>query len=146
MNVNPEQFKNTKVLIIDDDKFLLDMYSLKFRKYGFNVDNAVNGSDALSKLEDGSYLPDIILTDVIMPHMDGVTFLQNLRDRKIAQDALVIILSNQGQPTDLEAAEKFGIDDYIIKALTIPTEVVEKVIEVYHRKRPEKFPAVPATA
>ena len=136
MNINPEDFKNVKVIIIDDDNFLLDMYALKFKKYGFDVNTASNGKTALAKLEDGTYVPDIIVCDIIMPQMTGLMFLEALREKKLAPNAVVIVLSNQGAPADIEAAQKFGIDDYIIKALAIPTEVAEKVIEVFNKKRP----------
>jgi len=141
MKNNPEDFKDVKVMIVDDDTFLLDMYSMKFKKYGFQVNIALNGKDALAKLEDGTYAPDVILTDVIMPYMNGIDFLKNLREKKIAENAIVIMLTNQGQADDLAAVKPYHVDDYIIKALAIPTEVVEKVIEVYHRLRPQSLPA-----
>lgn len=122
-----------KVLIVDDDKFLLDMYSLKFTKNGYEVNTAMNGSDALTKLHDG-YLPDIIVLDMIMPVMDGLKLLEALRQEKLAEKATVVVLSNQGQHEDIEAAQAFNIDGYIIKALTIPTEVVDQVTTIYKKK------------
>ena len=144
MQINPEDFKNVKVLLVDDDTFLLDMYSMKLKKYGFQVNIALNGVDALDKLTNGGYQPDVILSDVVMPHMNGVDFLKNLREKKIAENAIVIMLTNQGQADDLNAVKPYHVDDYIIKALAIPTEVVEKVIEVYYRVRPQMRPAASA--
>ena len=139
MKTNPEDFKDVKVMIIDDDTFLLDMYSMKFKKYGFQVNIALNGKDAISKLEEG-YAPDVILSDVVMPYMNGVDFLKNIREKKLAENAIVIMLTNQGQADDLAAVKPYHVDDYIIKALAIPTEVVEKVIEVFYRVRPQARP------
>lgn len=123
-----------KVLIVDDDKFLLDMYSLKFTKKGYEVNTAVNGSDALMKLKDG-YIPDVIVLDIIMPVMDGLTLLKNIRGEKLIPNAKVVVLSNQGQHEDIDAAQAIGIDGYIIKALTIPTEVIDQVDSIYRSNK-----------
>ena len=123
----------TKVLIVDDDKFLLDMYSLKFTKKGYDVNIAINGSDALMKIKDG-YSPEIIVLDIIMPVMDGLKFLQALRADKLVPQSTIIVLSNQGQHEDIESAQAFGIDGYIIKALTIPSEVVDQVDSIHKTK------------
>ena len=131
--MNPETNTKTKILIIDDDKFLLDMYSLKFSKGGYDVSVAFNGEEAISKIKD-SYTPDIILCDVIMPVMDGIKFLKTLREEKLSPNAAVVILSNQGQNEDIELAKTYDIDGYIIKALTIPSEVLEQVNAIYAGK------------
>jgi CheY-like chemotaxis protein len=120
----------TKILIIDDDKFLLDMYSLKFSKGGYDVNTAFNGQEAISKIKEG-YIPDVILSDVIMPVMDGLKFLKTFREEKLAPNSTVVMLSNQGQNEDINAAKILGIDGYIVKALTIPSEVLEQVDKIH---------------
>jgi CheY-like chemotaxis protein len=123
-----------KVLIIDDDKFLLNMYSIKFSKNNFEVGAAASGEEAINKIKEG-YIPDIILLDIVMPGMDGFEILDTLRKTNIAPDSLVIMLTNQGQISDIEKAKGFGIDGYIIKATTIPSEVVEEVTKIYNSKK-----------
>jgi two-component system sensor histidine kinase ChiS len=123
--------KKPKVFIVDDDKFLLNMYSIKFSKNNFEVNSASSGAEVISKIKDG-YVPDIILLDIVMPGMDGFEILENLRKDKLAEQASVIMLTNQGQLSDIEKAQKFGIDGYIIKATTIPSEVVEEVTRIYN--------------
>ena len=130
--MNPDT--KTKILIIDDDKFLLDMYSLKFSKGGYEVNTAYNGEEAISKIKDG-YVPDVVLSDVIMPVMDGIKFLKIFRDEKLVPTATVVMLSNQGQNEDIEAAKSLGIDGYIVKALTIPSEVLEQVDRIHKEKK-----------
>jgi CheY-like chemotaxis protein len=130
--MNPDT--KTKILIIDDDKFLLDMYSLKFSKGGYEVNTAFNGEEAINKIKDG-YVPDVVLSDVIMPVMDGLKFLKIFHDEKLVPSATVIMLSNQGQNEDIEAAKSLGIDGYIVKALTIPSEVLEQVEKIHKEKR-----------
>jgi len=123
-----------KVLIVDDDKFLLNMYSIKFSKNGFLVDSAVSGDEALKKIREG-YEPNIILLDIVMPGMDGFDVLEAIKKEGIAQKALVIMLTNQGQLADIEKAKSYGVGGYIIKATTIPSEVVEEVTRIYNLKK-----------
>ena len=125
--------KKQKVLIVDDDKFLLNMYSLKFQKSGFGVDTAVGGQEALSKLREG-VLPDILLLDVVMPAMDGLELLATIRKENLAPKAVAIMLSNQNQPADIEKAKNLGIKSYIVKANSIPSEVVAEVIKAIKEK------------
>ena len=120
-----------KVLIVDDDKFLLNMYSIKFSKNNFEVNSATSGEEAMNKIKEG-YNPDIILLDIVMPGMDGFEILDKIKKNNIAPDAMIIMLTNQGQLADIEKAKSFGINGYIIKATTIPSEVVTEVERIYN--------------
>ena len=126
--------KKPKVLIVDDDKFLLNMYSLKFSKNNFEVDSASSGEEALAKIKEG-FVPDIILLDIIMPGMGGFEVLTSMKKDNIAPEAMIIMLTNQGQLSDIEKAKSFGINGYIIKATTIPSEVVEEVTKIYNLQK-----------
>jgi two-component system phosphate regulon response regulator PhoB len=123
--------KSLKILLMDDDRFLLDMYSLKFKKSGLEIDVSVNCQTALEKLKSGSVY-DIILLDIIMPGMDGLEFLKIMREEKLSPDTTLIMLTNQAD--DLEKAKALGVDGYIIKATTIPSQVVEQVLAIYKNK------------
>lgn len=118
-----------KIFIVDDDKFLLDMYTFKFKEKGFDVTQAFGSVDALNKLK-GGIVPDLMLLDVVMPTMDGFELLSVIKNEKLAPNAKVIILSNLGQPTDVEKGRTLGANGYVIKASATPSEVVEKVITV----------------
>jgi len=125
--------KKYKMLLVDDDRFLVDMYSMKFKEHGMVVEAVFDGHEALDKLsEDNSF--DIILLDLIMPSMDGFELLKQIREKKLAEKTAVIILSNQGQQSDIDKAEKYNVDGYIIKASTIPSEVLDKVLEIAGEK------------
>lgn len=130
---NTEQEKMPKVMIIDDDKFLLDMYAVKFKKSGVVVDACLTAEDALKKIRDGARL-DVLLVDIVMPGMDGFRFINTLREENLVPSASVLILSNQGQAVDIEKAKSLNVDGYIIKATTIPSEVVEKTMAAFKEK------------
>jgi two-component system alkaline phosphatase synthesis response regulator PhoP len=127
-----ETQKNLKILLVDDDKFLLDMYLLKFKKSGLEIDTASNGISALEKIKANSDY-DMVLMDIIMPGMDGLELLKKIRDEKLLPKAVVIMLTNQAD--DEDKAKAIGVDGYIIKATMIPSEVVDKVLEIYKNKK-----------
>ena len=122
-----------KILLIDDDKFLIDMYSLKFRENSLDVETVFGGQEALDKLKENDVF-DIILMDLIMPAMDGFELLKKIREEKLAKNSAIIILSNQGQKSDIDRVESLVIDGYIIKASTIPSEVLSKVLTIADKK------------
>ncbi len=117
--------KGIKILLVDDDEFLLDMYSLKFREAGFELDTAKTGEDALDKLKTQTY--DVILLDIIMPVLDGFEVLVRMRKENLGRGAIIIVLSNLGQKEDVERGLQLGAVDYVVKAHFTPREVVEKV-------------------
>ena len=123
-----------KVLLVDDDSFLLNMYSLKFTKSGFEVSVAQNGEEALKKLQEG-YIPDVILLDIIMPGMDGIQLLSKIREGKLATDATIVMLTNQSDTSDIEKATALNVNGYIVKATTIPSEVVQDVLEIHEKRK-----------
>lgn len=114
------------ILIVDDDKFLLDMYALKFVQSGWNVETSLGSMDGLAKLRDG-FKPDVLLTDVLMPAMDGFELLEHVKEEKLAQNAKIVVLSNKGEKQDIDRGIALGADGYIVKASAIPSEVVAQV-------------------
>lgn len=114
-----------KILLVDDDAFLRDMYATKFTEAGDTVAVAPDGAHALSCLKSESF--DVIIMDMVMPGMTGVELLNEIHKRDSTADSKCIILSNQGEQGDIAAANAAGVDGYIIKAESIPSEVVSKV-------------------
>lgn len=123
-----------KIIIIDDDRFLLDMYAMKFSEQNFEVTQCPSAEEALEKVQ-GGVSPDIFLVDVIMQKMDGFTFVETLTQKNLKGKSAIIILSNLGQKEDVERGLSVGADGYIIKASATPSEVVEKVIEIVKNKK-----------
>ena len=124
---------NKVILIIDDDRFLLDMYSLKFKQQGFSVESSASGQEALTKLRDGLN-PAVVLLDIVMPGLDGIEFMDTVKKENLAPGAMLIVLSNQGEEQDVEKAKTHGADEYIVKANSVPSEVLEKVSAAIARK------------
>lgn len=122
-----------KILLVDDDSFLIDMYAAKFTNEGHQVDTAKNVEVALEKLRTGETY-DVILLDMVLPGLTGIDLLKTIRKESLGGKAKIIVLSNQGDKADIDAANAEGADDYIIKAHMIPSEVVRKAEEVFAKK------------
>ena len=118
-----------KLLLIDDDAFLRDMYAIKFGEQGYEVEVADSPSAGLNLLERNKDF-DIILLDMIMPGMTGTELIKRIRQDHPDMKAKCIVLSNQGQPEDIDDAMKAGAVGYIIKAETVPSDVVKRVEEL----------------
>ncbi len=123
----PEQ---TKVLIVEDDKFLSELISTKLDKEGFEIELAGDGEDGVKKAE--SFKPDIILLDIMLPGMDGFEVLEKLQSHADAslKKIPVIILSNFGQESKVEKGLQLGAVDYLVKANFTTGEIVSKIKEV----------------
>jgi DNA-binding response OmpR family regulator len=122
------------VLLVDDDKFLVEMYGMKFSSGGYQVRACISVDDALEALH-GGFVPDCILFDLTMPGKDGFALLKALTDEKLARGAALIALTNQGDDAEKAKAAEMGTDRYIVKATMIPSEVVTAVGEEISKKK-----------
>jgi CheY-like chemotaxis protein len=122
-----------KILLVDDDAFLRDMYATKFSELEHEVAASDSPLNALQLLE-ASQDYDVILLDMIMPGMTGVELVKTIKETYPKYDGKCIVLSNQGQSEDIEAATAAGADGYIIKAESIPSDVVAKVEKLVNGK------------
>ena len=116
------------VLILDDDRVLLDMYAVKFQQIGFRVHASLSSQEALKTLREG-FSPSVILFDLIMPEGDGFTFLDTIKKEHLAKDAKTMELTNEMNEDEKKRIMDLGADDYIVKATMIPSEVVARVAE-----------------
>lgn len=117
-----------RIYIVDDDRFLLDLYAVKFKNAGHEVSVFNGGEELLAALRKGDSAPDAILLDLVMPGIGGFEALEAIRKENLAKDTKIIILSNQGQDSDIERAKKLDADGYIIKASAIPSEVLAETL------------------
>lgn len=122
-----------KILIVDDDSFLLDMYALKFSQHNFEVHTGTSGVQAVEKLK-GGLSPDIILLDVIMPEMDGFEMLEKINAENLSPNSSKIILSNKSEQADIDRGNRLGAVGYIVKANSTPAEVIDQVLEILAKR------------
>lgn len=123
------------IYLVDDDRFLIDMYAIKFKNAGHEVTAFQSGEDLLAALREKE-APDAVLLDVVMPVMTGFEMLETIRKEGLAPSAKYIVLSNQGQDSDFEKAKELKADGYIIKATAIPSEVYARTIEIIEQAQP----------
>ena len=126
-----EKSPKQKVLIIDDDRELLDMYQYKFEKEGFEVRIEENGLVGVTSAVE--FQPDVVLMDLMMPQMDGFESIQAFR-QNTSMDVIIIVLSNLSQHDKKEKAKECGADDFLVKANNTPSEVVEKVRNILEKR------------
>jgi len=122
-----------RIYLVDDDRFLLDMYAVKFKAAGHEVTAFQGGSAVLDALRTDP-APDALLLDIVMPEIDGFGVLETIRKENLVPTTKVIVLSNQGQESDIEHATKLGVAGYIIKASAIPSEVFSETIRIIEKK------------
>ncbi len=115
--------KTKKILIIEDEEALSSVLKAKLEKEKYNTAVAYDGEEGYKKVK--AWKPDLILLDIIMPKMNGYEVLEKMNEEKIKIP--VIIISNSGQPVELEKTKKLGAVDHLIKTQFDPTEVVTKV-------------------
>lgn len=129
------KFKS-KILLVEDDKMLADMYITKFSKEGLQVMRAGDGAEGLEKVK--SEKPDLVLLDIIMPKLDGFAVLKEIKKEPGLENTHVLLLTNLGQSEDIEKGRELGADDYFIKANHTPAEIVEKVKYILTKKMQEE--------
>lgn len=118
----------TKVLIVEDDKFLSELISTKLDKEGFSIALAGDGETGLKKAEE--FKPEIVLLDIMLPGMDGFEVLEKLKASPELKKIPVIILSNFGQESKVERGLQLGAVDYLVKANFTTGEIVSKIKEI----------------
>lgn len=128
----PDQTKNTgasgqgkKILIVEDDDALANVYTTRLEAEGFNSRRVANGEEALaSALE---YQPDLILLDVMMPKVSGFDVLDILRNTPQTADVKIIMLTALSQDSDKQRAENLGVNDYLVKSQVVIADVVDRI-------------------
>jgi len=116
-----------KILIIEDEKILAEMYRDKFTQAGLKVYLAFDSKEglALAKKEK----PDLIILDILLPKENGIVFLTWLRKDSEISSIPVVAFSNYDDPATKRQAAKLGVKDYLIKTSYTPQEIVEKIRE-----------------
>lgn len=114
-----------KILVVEDETFLVKIYAVKLKKEGFDVTIANDGEEAVKLAADVK--PDLILLDLILPKMNGFEALERMRASATNKETPVIVLSNLGQEEDIKRAETLGADGYLVKANFSIQDIVAKI-------------------
>lgn len=124
-----ENEKKYKVILVDDDDFLVNMYATKFGGSGIEVEACKSGTVLIEKLKAGSKA-DLILLDIVMPDMTGLETLKKVREEKLADNVPIVMLTNQNDQSDINEAKSLNVAGYIVKSAATPSEVVEEVTKI----------------
>ncbi len=114
-----------KILIIEDDFFVRDLYDRELTREGFEIETAVDGPEGLLKVVESK--PDLILLDIMLPKMSGLDVLKALKEKEDVKDIPVVLLTNLGQDSIIREGFSLGAVGYLIKAAYTPTQIIEEV-------------------
>jgi DNA-binding response OmpR family regulator len=115
--------KTARILLVEDEEALADVLEAKLKKEGHELQVSYDGEDGYEQIK--NWKPELILLDIVMPKMDGYEVLEKMNEEGIKIP--VIIISNSGQPVEIEKTKKLGAIDHLIKTQFDPKEVVDKV-------------------
>jgi DNA-binding response OmpR family regulator len=125
MSIMDSQNKGKKILLVEDDDGLANVYLTRLQAEGFDVKRVPNGEDALSTTLE--YHPDLILLDVMMPKVSGFDVLDILRNTPETANIRIIMLTALSQDSDKERAQSLGVDDYLVKSQVVIADVVDRI-------------------
>ena len=123
-----------KILVAEDDKYLASAYRVKLTKAGYDLKIASDGQEALEILK--TFIPDVMLLDLIMPVRDGFSVLEEIKKNPSLKNIPIIITSNLSQKEDIDRGIALGASDYIIKS-QMPIGVVLAKIQKHLEKIPQ---------
>jgi len=122
-----------RILLIEDEEILIDILKRKLEEKGYKVSVAKDGEEGLKKLKEdleAKNLPDLILLDIIMPKMGGFEVMEEMNKIPELKEIPVIVISNSGQPVELDKAKELGAKDWLIKTEFDPKEVLDKIKKI----------------
>lgn len=114
-----------KILLVEDDEGLAQVYKTRLEAENFEVAHCSNGEEALTQAM--AFKPDLILLDVMMPKISGFDVLDILRNTPETAKVKIIILTALSQPADQEKAKQLGVDDYLVKSQAVISDVVDRI-------------------
>ena len=126
-----EKKGNQKILLVDDDQNIIDLYSSVFLEYGFKFSIAKNGREAIEKAE--MEKPSLILLDIMLPDINGFDVLKALKENPANEKVTIWVLSVLAEQANLDRARSLGADDYLVKSSYTPAQICEKIQKFFTR-------------
>lgn len=119
---------NAKILIIEDDRYISRMFEIKLGLDGLDVQVADNGRIGVEKAKE--FHPDVILTDILMPEMDGFEVISQIKNNAELKSTPILIMSNLGEEDHIQKGLQLGAIGYIVKSDITPSQIIEKIKSV----------------
>ena len=116
-----------KILIIEDDQSLYNVYAAELKLRGYDVAHESDGMHAMATIED--YKPDLILLDIILPGRNGLEILEEIQGQKDLAEIKVLMVTNYGNDSNVKKALELGAFDYVLKYNVVPSDLSEKVAQ-----------------
>ncbi len=125
-----------KVLLVEDEEFIRDLFKRQLDLSGFTTDAFANGQDGLSAISKNSY--DLVLLDIMLPDINGLQILQKIRQDEATKNVVVVLLTNLGQDAVIKQGFELGADGYLVKAAYTPDQIVQEVKNIIAKKQAQQ--------
>lgn len=127
-----------KVLLVEDEEFIRDLFKRQLDLSGFTTDAFGTGNDGLAALTKNAY--DLVLLDIMLPDINGLQILQNIRSKPESKNVAVVLLTNLGQDAVIKQGFELGADGYLVKAAYTPDQIVQEVKNIMQKKQSQNAP------
>lgn len=117
-----------RILLVEDDPLIVEIYTTQLENAGFEVESATDGDMAFEKAKEKKF--DLVILDIVLPYATGFEVLRKIRNQDELKKLKVLVLSNLSQKSDMEMAKNLGISKYLVKAHYTPKEVVEQIKKI----------------
>lgn len=132
-----------KVLLVEDEEFIRDLFKRQLDLSGFTTDAFGNGNDGLAALGKNAY--DLVLLDIMLPDINGLQILQTIRSKPETKNIAVVLLTNLGQDAVIKQGFELGADGYLVKAAYTPDQIVQEVKNIMQKKQAQNAPVATTT-
>ena len=139
--MNPNTPQNKKILLVEDEDFIRDLYVRQLSRAGFNIKSAIDGQSGLDLLKSETF--DLLLLDIMLPGMNGLQLLKGFKLQNPNSQMITILLTNLGQEAVIKEGFELGASAYLIKASYTPDQVVEEVKNALFNPKPASSPPSP---
>lgn len=132
-----------KVLLVEDEEFIRDLFKRQLDLSGFATDAFGTGQDGLLAISKNAY--DLVLLDIMLPDINGLQILQNIRQNPATKNIVVVLLTNLGQDAVIKQGFELGADGYLVKAAYTPDQIVQEVKNIIAKKQSQLAQPNPPT-
>lgn len=133
-----------RVLLVEDEEFIRDLFKRQLDLSGFTTDAFGTGQDGLAAITKKAY--DLVLLDIMLPDINGLQILQQVRQNPATKNLVVILLTNLGQDSVIKQGFELGADGYLVKAAYTPDQIVQEVKNIIAKKQAQHVQATPAAS